>query len=61
MVWLVLLLHCFCFKLVIGDDDHEDHVDEDDHDDHHEEDDHEDHDGVVGLTSALLLLQAGHR
>ena len=52
LVWLVLLLHYFCFKLDIGDDDHEDHDDEDDH---------EDHDGVAGLTSALLLLQAGHR
>ena len=44
-----------CFKLVIGDDDHEDHDDEADHDDH------EDHDGLAGLTSALLLLQVGHR
>ena len=33
----------------------------DDHEDHDDEDDHEDHDGVAGLTSALLLLQAGHR
>ena len=51
-MWLDSLQLCFCFKLDIGDDDHEDHDDEDDH---------EDHDGVAGLTSALLLLQAGHR
>ena len=53
-MWPVLLLHCFCFKLDIGDDEY---VLFDDYDDAGEDDDA----GVAGLTSALLLLQAGHR
>ena len=57
LVWLVLLLLCFCFKLVIGEDEY---VLLDDYDDAGEND-HDDDAGVAGLTSALLLLQAGHR
>ena len=56
-MWPVLLLLCFCFKLVIGEDEY---VLLDDYDDAGEND-HDDDAGVAGLTSALLLLQAGHR